>query len=158
MITGVAHTAICVPDLDAAVAWYTDVLGLAVLSPPVLMDGPEIRRDMGELVPDVALRAAILGVPDSGDRVLELIEYPRHPGAAVTRRLTDHGCSHVGLTCDDLAATRARLEAAGVEFLTSGTARIVGLATTWFRDPWGVIFILMEKTTARLPYFRQWEA
>ena len=51
MITGLAHTAVCVPDVDAAVEWYRDVLGLAVLSPPYQMEGDAIERDMGGLVP-----------------------------------------------------------------------------------------------------------
>ncbi|HME47130.1 VOC family protein, partial [Mycobacterium sp.] len=29
-----AHTGVCVPDCEAAVAFYRDVLGLRVLSPP----------------------------------------------------------------------------------------------------------------------------
>ena len=58
--------------------------------------------------------------------------------------------------CDDLDATRAELGAAGVEFLTSGTAGIAGLRTTWFRDPWGVVFILLEKTRSDRPYWRQY--
>ena len=32
MITGLAHTALCVSDVEAAVEWYRDVLGLTVLS------------------------------------------------------------------------------------------------------------------------------
>jgi hypothetical protein len=34
VIQGLAHTAVCVPDVEAAVAWYRDVLRLHVLSPP----------------------------------------------------------------------------------------------------------------------------
>ena len=97
MITGLAHTAICVPDVDAAVAWYRDVLGLRVLSPPYRMDGDAIERDMGELVPSpVVLKAAILGI-DGSDRVLEVIEYPNAPGVARDRDLIDPGITHVGL-------------------------------------------------------------
>jgi catechol 2,3-dioxygenase-like lactoylglutathione lyase family enzyme len=50
VITGVAHTGVCVPDCEAAVAFYRDVLGLRVLSPPYVMDGDAIRDDMGELI------------------------------------------------------------------------------------------------------------
>jgi catechol 2,3-dioxygenase-like lactoylglutathione lyase family enzyme len=50
IIKGLAHTGVCVPDVEAAVAWYRDVLGLTVLSPPYLMGGEALRRDMGELV------------------------------------------------------------------------------------------------------------
>ena len=42
VITGLAHTALHVADVDAAVAWYRDVLGLTVLSPPYRMEGDAI--------------------------------------------------------------------------------------------------------------------
>ena len=169
-IIGTAHVGVCVPDVDEAVAWYRDVLGMMVLSPPYLIEGPDIERDMGELIPPpVRLNGAIVGF-DRSDHVLELIEYPDHrpsaipgaaaPGAAIPgagRHLTDPGVSHFGLVCDDLAATRAALEAHGVRFLTSdhAGAGIAGLRTTWFQDPYGVVFILMQKTDNDHPYWRQ---
>ena len=157
VITGIAHTAVCVPDLDAAVEWYESVLGLQVLSPPYRMEGDAITRDMGELVPPpVVVRAAIVGVGHD-DHVLELIEYPEHRGAPTdtTVRLTDAGITHVGLVCDDVDATRARLAHHDVEFLTAGVADVAGVRTTWFRDPWGVVFILVQKRHADRPYWRQ---
>jgi catechol 2,3-dioxygenase-like lactoylglutathione lyase family enzyme len=156
VLTGLAHVGVCVPDVEAAVEWYRSVLGMAVLSPPYLMTGAAIERDMGELVPGVAVKAAILGFEKS-DHVLEVIEYPGSPGRprADGRALTDAGFSHVGLVCDDIAVTRADLEAKGVRFLTSGTATIAGLRTTWFEDPWGMVFILLEKGSADRPYYRQ---
>lgn len=160
MITGLAHTALCVSDVDAAVAWYRDVLGLTVLSPPYRMDGPAIERDMGELVPSpVVVKAAIIGVPDDSDRVIEVIEYPnaegrnRPPDASVV----DHGFTHVALLCDDLASTRADLEAKGVQFIVNGIADVAGLRTTWFADPWANVFILVEKVRRPdQPYYRQY--
>jgi catechol 2,3-dioxygenase-like lactoylglutathione lyase family enzyme len=151
---------VCVPDVDAAVAWYRDVLGMHVLSPPYEMRGSAIERDMGELVPaPVAVKAAIVGFDDGGDRVLEVIEYPEAPGRArpADASLTDHGLTHVGLVCDDVEATRAELEAKGVRFLTTGIAGLVGVRTTWFADPYGVVFILVEKChDPTRPYFRQY--
>src|SRR3974377_1496773 len=91
VITGLAHTALHVTDVDAAVAWYRDVLGLHVLSPPYRMEGDAIERDMGELVPPpVVVKAAIVGLDDGSDRVIEVIEYPSvapetQAGADVTR-------------------------------------------------------------------------
>ena len=157
MITGIAHTAVCVPDIDEAVRWYVDVLGLRLLSPPYLMEGEAIERDMGELVPSpVVIKAAIVGV-DEGDRVLELLEYPNADGRSVRAdaSIVDTGLTHVALVCDDVTAERARLEQAGVTFLVGGIAGIAGLRTTWFRDPWGVVFILLEKGHADRPYWRQ---
>lgn len=158
MLTGLAHVAVCVPDVDAAVEWYRTVLGLEVLSPPYLMEGADIERDMGELVPSpVAVNAAIVGFGD-GDHVVELIEYPGARSDAGPRPdadITTPGLTHVGLVCDDIDATRASLETHGVEFLTSGVAEVAGLRTTWFRDPWGVTFILLEKGRPERAYWRQ---
>ena len=159
MITGLAHTALHVSDVEAAVAWYRDVLGLTVLSPPYRMEGEEIARDMGELLPPpVVVKAAIVGVDERSDRVIEVIEYPSvesavPPPAGVTRL----GYTHVGLLCDDVAASRAELEARGVRFLVEGIADVAGVRTTWFADPWDNVFILVEKV--RHPdraYYRQY--
>jgi catechol 2,3-dioxygenase-like lactoylglutathione lyase family enzyme len=160
VITGLAHTGVCVPDCEAAVAFYRDVLGLRVLSPPYVMSGNAIRDDMGELVPDPTMKAAILGFGTDGDRVLEVIEYLNVEGAPddqeAARALTDHGLSHVGLVCEDIDATRAELEGKGVRFLVSGVADVAKVRTTWFVDPWGVVFILVEKSRPDRPYFSQW--
>ncbi len=157
-LTAVAHTAICVPDVHAAVQWYTDTLGFELQSPPYLMEGEAIERDMGELVPSPRLEAAIIGLPGGGDRVLEIIEYPGRPGRprAQDASLVDHGLTHVGLVCDDIAETRSVLESRGVRFLTSAIASVAGLRTTWFADPWGTVFILMEKRDPSRPYFAQY--
>jgi len=159
MLRGIAHTAVCVPDCEAAVRWYEDVLGLTVLSPPYLMEGDEIERDMAGLVPSpVAVKAAIIGGPGAGDRVLEVIEYPRAAGRVPRddASVVDHGFTHVGLVCDDVATTRADLEARGVTFITDGVASVAGLRTAWLRDPWGNVFILMSKRADEQPYYRQY--
>src|SRR5262249_58092123 len=116
MMAGLAHAAVCVADVDAAVAWYRDVLGLTVLSPPYRMEGDDIERDMGALVPSpVVVKAAIVGVDGDGDRVIEVIEYPNASGRnrPADASIVDHGYSHVALLCDDVAATRADLAAKG---------------------------------------------
>jgi catechol 2,3-dioxygenase-like lactoylglutathione lyase family enzyme len=159
MITGFAHAAICVGNVDDAVAWYSEVLGLSILSPPYEMAGDDIERDMGELLPSpVVVKAAIVGV-GADDHVLELIEYPRvfptggqpEPGAEITTP----GLTHVGLVCDDIDSTRRELEGRGVRFLTSGIADVASLRTTWFCDPWGTVFILIQKRRPGRPYWGQ---
>jgi catechol 2,3-dioxygenase-like lactoylglutathione lyase family enzyme len=158
-VTGMAHSAVCVADVDAAVAWYRDVLGLTVLSPPYRMEGDAIERDMGELLPSpVVVKAAIVGFAEDGDRVIEVIEYPNARGsdARAACGIEDHGLTHVGLTCDDIDATRRHLEANGAQFMVQGVADVAGLRTTWFRDPFGVVFILLEKSKPQHPYYRQY--
>jgi catechol 2,3-dioxygenase-like lactoylglutathione lyase family enzyme len=158
MITGLAHTAVCVPDVVAAVSWYRDVLGLTVLSPPYLMEGDAIAGDMGELIPEPRLKAAIVGFASDGDRVLEVIEYPGVAGTdeRAAAALVDHGLTHVALICSDLTATRRDLETKGVRFLVTGIADVARVRTTWFVDPWGVTFILVEKSRPERPYYAQW--
>jgi catechol 2,3-dioxygenase-like lactoylglutathione lyase family enzyme len=158
VFTGLAHTGVCVPDVDEAVRWYTEVLGLRVLSPPYTMEGSQIQEDMGELLPSpVVVRAAIVGV-GFDDRVIELIEYPAAdvtPPASGTPSVTRTGLTHIGLVCDDLSSVRADLEERGVAFLTSEIADVAGLRTTWCRDPWGTVIILLEKRRAERPYWNQ---
>ena len=159
MLTGLAHSAVCVPDVETAARWYTEVLGLQMLSPPYRMEGAQIARDMGELVPSpVVVHAAILGFGND-DRVIELIEYPAAhvaPPAPGRPSVTRVGITHVGMLCDDIGATRAELETRGVEFLTAGIADVAGLRTTWCRDPWGTVIILLEKSENARPYWGQW--
>ena len=161
VLTGFAHTAICVPDVEAAVEWYSDVLGLRVLSPPYRMEGPQMEQDMGELIPPpVVVTAAIVGFVRE-DRVIELIEYPVadvEPIGTQRPSVTRTGITHVGMLCDDIEGTRADLEARGVEFLTSGVADVAGLRTTWCRDPWGTVIILMEKSDHDRAYWGQLRA
>ncbi len=161
MLTGFAHAAVCVPDLEEATRWYTEVLGLRVLSPPYEMSGGAIEEDMGELLPrPVVVRAAIVGL-DSDDHVLELIEYPRAevPAPSMERPVIARpGITHVGLVCDDVTTTRRELAGRGVTFLVSGIADVAGLRTTWFCDPWGTVFILVEKRHGDRPYWRQHSA
>jgi catechol 2,3-dioxygenase-like lactoylglutathione lyase family enzyme len=159
MITGLAHTAVCVPDVEAAVAWYRDVLGLTLLSPPYRMEGDAITRDMGELVPPpVVVKAAIMGI-DETDRVIEVIEYPNAPGHAKRpdAKVTDYGFTHIALLCDDVAATCIELVGKGVRFLVDGIADVAGVRTTWIADPWDNVFILVEKVRRPdQPYYRQY--
>jgi catechol 2,3-dioxygenase-like lactoylglutathione lyase family enzyme len=156
VITGIAHTGVCVPDCEAAVAYYRDVLGLQVLSPPYVMEGDAIRADMGQLVSDPAMKAAIMGFGGGDDRVLEVIEYLHIDGRDPERYLTDFGLSHVGLICEGIEVTRAQLEGKGVRFLVDGIADVARVRTTWFVDPWGIVFILVEKTRPDRPYFAQY--
>jgi catechol 2,3-dioxygenase-like lactoylglutathione lyase family enzyme len=159
VITGLAHTALRVADVDAAVTWYRDVVGLTILSPPYRMDGDAITRDMGELVPaPVVVKAAIIGVDDGSDRVIEVIEYPGvAPGTPLPADVTRLGYTHVALLCDDVAVTRAELEGRGVRFIVDGIADVAGVRTTWFADPWDNVFILVQKVRRPdQPYFRQY--
>ena len=149
------------PDVSAATRWYSDVLGLTVLSPPYRMEGKQIEHDMGELVPSpVVVHAAIVGFGQD-DRVIELIEYPaagrRSARSRTSRRQSRGGITHIGMLCDDISATRTELERTRCRVPHDGYRRCRRAQTTWCHDPWGTVIILMEKRAGAHPYWGQWK-
>lgn len=100
-VTGVDHVGILVPDLDAALRFYTETLGLQA-GPIESRDQPPIRR--------CCLRI--------GDAELELIE-AADPEQTMMRYLPHRapGVYHVGLRVEDVDAAAAELRDAGVELV-----------------------------------------
>jgi methylmalonyl-CoA/ethylmalonyl-CoA epimerase len=101
MLTAIDHTGIAVADIDQALAFYRDVLGLAL-----------VHR---ETVPDQGVEAALL---DAGESHVELIA-PLGPETGVARFLQQRGpgLHHVAYRVDDIEATLASLSAAGVRLI-----------------------------------------
>ena len=132
-IAGYSHVNLTVVDLDAAIAFYTDVLGFEVLPRPDF--GPQGRGVwLGHGAAQVHLAVVDGKEPRTG--------------------FLPHIALHV--PADAYADTMAELEARGVEFLVSGIADVARLRTTWFVDPFGVVFILIEKSRPERPYYAQW--
>ena len=105
-VLGIHHVALVVDDLDAARRFYVDQLGLAV--------NPS-RPEFG--VPGLWL--------DAGGEQIHLIAVP--DGRAVPEGAPRSPLEgHVALEVDDLAATVAGLEAAGVEMLSVNPDRGAG--------------------------------
>lgn len=95
------HIGIAVDDLDAALAFYTDALGLEV--------------DATEDVPSQGVRAHFVRV---GSAALELLEATSEESPIrrfVSRR--GAGIHHITLRVDDIAAALARLKARGVRLV-----------------------------------------
>jgi lactoylglutathione lyase len=108
-VTGFFHAGVTVKDMDAALAFYRDGLGLAVA-----FDGESaIRyaRRIWNLDPE-RVRVVFLRVPGS-DALVELFEFQgleRYPASA---RPADYGAGHMCLFVDDLDALHARLAEQG---------------------------------------------
>lgn len=101
MITGIDHIGILVDDLDAAIRFYTDTLGLSV-GPIETRQEPPIRR-------------ACVRV---GDTELELIE-AENPESTMIRYLPHRqaGIYHVGLRVADVDAAAERLRERSVPLI-----------------------------------------
>lgn len=101
MFEAIDHSGIAVADIDDALLFYRDVLGL-----------PLVHR---ETVSDQGVDAALL---DIGDSHIELIA-PVAPETAVARFLATHGpgLHHLAYRVDNIDATLASLSAAGVRLI-----------------------------------------
>jgi catechol 2,3-dioxygenase-like lactoylglutathione lyase family enzyme len=136
------HVGLTVPDLDAAVRWYSEVLGLTVLSSPATVrtgEGYEgaaaadvFKADFGEV------RIAHLSC---GNGVgLELFEFVR-PAVEPSREDHRHtGITHLCFLAPDLEEATERVVQAGGTRLTERSWNVLegqSYRFSFCRDPWG---------------------
>ena len=114
MFTGIHHVAVAVRNLDAALVFYRDILGL-----------PVGRQAM---VADQGVKAALLPV---GEDEIELLE-PTNPSGGVARFLEKkgEGIHHLCVETTDIAAALAQAKAANLplidQVLRQGLAGTIG--------------------------------
>ncbi|KIW02248.1 uncharacterized protein PV09_06400 [Verruconis gallopava] len=151
------HLGISVPDLDAAVAWYTTHLGFVQLRPHnrVKRGPPEADVvDRGGLAiygPELnEMRIAYLA---SGNIGIELFQFispaysgPGKPNPFGTQHWVRGGCFHIALTHPDPEALFAKLVEAGGEKIRE-TARLGrGIVALYIQDPWGIIWEICSRS------------
>jgi catechol 2,3-dioxygenase-like lactoylglutathione lyase family enzyme len=111
-----------VGNLDAAVAFYRDGLGLDVQGEPGDADAnPGLRNMFG--LPDARLRWQIARPPAVTGGV-EIVEISKAGGRAVERRLQDAGAFTLIVQVRDLDAPLARLKKLGTPVVTLGGAPV----------------------------------
>jgi catechol 2,3-dioxygenase-like lactoylglutathione lyase family enzyme len=144
-ITGVHHTGIIVKNLDKSIYFYHDLLGMEFQNEPSpWFSGEELEKGVG--VPGGTLRQVCLM---AGDAVVELIEYGNRPADNDDPIQQNYlGAMHVALRVDDVAATKADLEAKGVQFLSDVNVVDEGVLAGWrwvyFHDPDGIVVEMVE--------------
>jgi catechol 2,3-dioxygenase-like lactoylglutathione lyase family enzyme len=150
MIRAIDHINIVVPDLEAAVRFYCDVLGFTKVK-EALLEGEWIDRIVG--LRGVTARAAFIVAP-AGEPRIELLCYdtPRGDPLPDASRPNTPGLRHLALRVDDMAAMIARLRAAGVTLFSEPVRVPAGVVRhdagekvlVYFLDPNGVILELAE--------------
>lgn len=131
MHPSIHHIAIAVRDLDAALDFYRDILGLEVTE----------RRE----VPEEGVEIAFL---PAGEGEIELL-CPLDEGSGVARFLEKHGegLHHICLAVEDVEAAMERLRTAGARLL-SGKPRVNVHGTRYVfvhpRSAHGVLLELYE--------------
>lgn len=146
-LAGLDHVGLTVPDLDAAVGFYCDVLGgreLYGLGPfdarelPAAGDGRDW-SDAHVRVPDARLHFRVVRI---GDANVELFRYER-PAEARTAppRNCDVGGHHIAIRVHDLDGALAYLREQGVTVM-DGPIEIPAdspggpMRVNYFLDPW----------------------
>lgn len=126
------HLAIAVPDLDAALAFYRDALGL------------ELQR-----IEDVEREGVRVAFLPLGEGEIELVQ-PARDDTGIVKWMTKHGpgMHHVCIQVADIEATLARLAAHGCELINpQPVAREDGTRYAFVhpRSTFGVLVELYEK-------------
>ena len=127
MFTGIHHVAVAVRDLDSALVFYRDILGLPVSRQAV--------------VADQGVKAALLPV---GEDEIELLE-PTNPSGGVARFLEKkgEGIHHLCVETTDIAAALAQAKAANLPLIDQAPRQ--GLAgTIGFLHPGATQGVLVE--------------
>ena len=154
------HVGITVPDLDEAVAFYTDVIGGVELYRQGPFDAAEIPQtrdgrdwtDAHVNVPGARLRFAAVRLAE--DFMLELFEYEKPDDAARTPpRNCDVGGHHLALRVEDIDAACTFLSERGVRLLERieiDEGPTAGLRANYFLDPWGNHIELVQYADPRV--------
>jgi len=141
MILQIDHTAISVPDLEQALAFYCGLLGFEIEVRSDWQAGNEV-NDTVIGARDTAAKSALI---KAGGTRIELFEYQNPPGKpAEAHPVWDHGITHICFNVADIYAEYRRLCAAGIAFNSAPVAM-----GRWFfvygRDPFGNFFELKQR-------------
>ena len=145
-VTGIDHFGATVSDVDRALAFWRDLLGLVEVGRGVV-EWEHLDRLVA--LPDTKIEWVELRIPGGG--TVELSRYHRPEGEPVSPGVENEpGRSHLSLLVDDLTATLSALRAAGVRARTDEPIDIpvgayAGGKAAYVFDPDGVEIELIER-------------
>jgi len=131
------HFAVTVTDLDRAVAFYRDTLGLDVLS-EFTVGGDAFATGVG--IDGASAEFVHLA---AGDARIELVEYDPVGETAAETELNQPGATHLGLEVDDLDTVFDSLPD-GCETIAEPQTTESGTRILFVRDPDGTLVELLE--------------
>ena len=139
MILGVHHPALSVPDIEAAVRFYCDVLGFEVVMEAEIPSGIEpLNEAFG--VSDAGCKVRMVS---KGNSCIELFEFKDTSPGDPARPVNLQGITHFALVSDDFQADFDHLAANGVDFNTPPFGASPNLFA-YGRDPFGNVVELLE--------------
>ena len=130
------HTGFVVTDIEKAIEFYCDGIGLSVRF-QVEAGGAELSQLLG--YDDVQVKAAFVGGVDGHS--LEIIEYvnpkSEERDAAEQYRRNVTGASHLSFNVKSIDEVLARIEPMGAKVNNPPVELIAGLRCVYLQDPWG---------------------
>lgn len=150
MIKGMNHVAMSVSNMDRALEFYRDLLGMEVMvRRPFGYDG-SYEYEKHRVMMDLKDAQGTVVLLRKGDMGIELFEFdsPKPKLAEQNRPVCDHGITHFCLQVTDIHGEYARLKAAGVVFHCPPLDFPGKAFATYGRDPDGNVFELIEFTNA----------
>jgi catechol 2,3-dioxygenase-like lactoylglutathione lyase family enzyme len=145
-ITGFFHAGVTVSDMERALTFYRDLLGLDVVSDG--MTGGDSARRIWNIEPG-KVRVVFLRVPGS-DSMVELFEFGDVEKHSASARPQDYGAGHFCLYTDDAEGLHARAVEAGFrsrggEVVTIDRGPHSGVKAVYLVDPDGYHVELYQK-------------
>ncbi|HHX43516.1 MAG TPA: hypothetical protein GX714_05950 [Chloroflexi bacterium] len=122
------HVAMSVKDMDKAIAFYQDVVGMEKVF------DREFDTPMARLIGVEGTRVRIVHMK-FGDNVLELFDYhyPKGRELRPDHQQSDYGLIHIGFLVKDFWATYQALKDRGIEFLGEALEIRPGVFVAYFR-------------------------
>ena len=111
----VQHIAISVSNMDEALKFYRDILGLEVMMDMEMEGSPALEAILG--VEGLKMRYVLFSGKGAQLNLLEF-RNPRGENVAAKMRPFDHGIHHIAFAVDDVEAAYKELSAKGVEFIS----------------------------------------
>ncbi len=140
-----SHIGLSVPDLDKAVAFYTDVMGWYLIMPPTLIEKDE--SSIGVMCSDVFgpewTRFRIAHLSTSDGIGIEMFEFPDNRPAEDNLSFRTTGMFHFCVQDPDLEGLLARIVAAGGKQRMPVREYYPGekpYRMVYVEDPFGIVF------------------
>lgn len=138
-IQQVMHTAVSTRDLDASVAFWTE-MGFLESRRWEWTEGVEVINELLDL-PDCAARAALLEGHGTG---IEVFEFSEPDPGRVPEPLHRVGYTHMAFATDDLDSEMSRLRTAGMTFWSEPVDDPSGRRMIYGRSPEGLAIELVQ--------------
>ena len=139
MIVGIHHVAIGVPDFEAGLRFYTEVLGFEIVA-ETRFSGPNPAVEAAIGLPEPSARMAMLR---GGNAHIELWQYQQPQPEDLRSRPCDYGYPHIALEVKNIQQEHARLSAAGMSFV-GPPVEFGDSAAVYGSDPFGNVIEIYE--------------